>query len=214
MKNFSKKEAIKFGFETTKKNWKFIIPVMLIMAAVNYLPSYLNSVIAQDNNFLGFIVSLVEWVITSIITIGMIKISLKFVDNQKGEFADLYKHYRLVLKFIAGSILYGLIGFVGLLLFIIPGIIWMIKFQFFSYFIVDKNMSPIDALKKSWEITKGVKLNLFLFGLILAGVTILGFLALVVGLLVAIPTTMLATAYVYRKLSSGESISPAVSNPS
>lgn len=75
-----------------------------------------------------------------------------------------------------------------------------IKLQFYSYFIVDKNAGPIEALKKSWAITRGVKWDLFLFGLLLGLITLAGLLALVVGLFVAIPVGLLANTYVYRKL--------------
>ena len=90
---------------------------------------------------------------------------------------------------------------VGLILFIVPGIIIGIKLQFASYLVVDKNMGVVDALNKSSEMTKGIKMNLFLFGILLFLINVLGFLALIVGLLVTIPLSMVATAYVYRKLS-------------
>jgi len=44
--------------------------------------------------------------------------------------------------------------------------------------------------------------NLILFGLLLFAVVVIGLLALVVGVFVAIPVTTLATAYVYKKLAS------------
>jgi len=40
------------------------------------------------------------------------------------------------------------------------------------------------------------------FGFVLAGINILGTLALLIGLFATIPTTMVATAFVYRKLLS------------
>ncbi len=89
---------------------------------------------------------------------------------------------------------------VGLILLIIPGIIWAIQFCFYDYLIVDRGFGPVDALKKSSEITKGVKLDLFVFGMLLGIINLLGFICLVVGLFVTIPTTMVAMAFVYRKL--------------
>ena len=83
---------------------------------------------------------------------------------------------------------------------IIPGIIWGIKFQFFSYFIVDKGLGPIEALKRSSTITKGAKWDLFLFGLLVWLINLLGALCLLVGLFATIPTTGVAMAFVYHKL--------------
>ena len=83
---------------------------------------------------------------------------------------------------------------------IIPGIIWAIKFQFYDYLIIDKKLGPIEALKKSAVITKGAKGNLFVFGLLLGGINLLGAICLLIGLFAAIPTTLVAKAFVYRKL--------------
>jgi len=67
--------------------------------------------------------------------------------------------------FLFGLILYTLITLVGTILLIIPGIIWGIKFQFFGYFIVDKGLEPIEALKRSAAITKGVRWSLLFLAL-------------------------------------------------
>jgi|GEM_PF-4642886 len=45
-----------------------------------------------------------------------------------------------------------------------------------------------------------VKWQLLGFGLVMAGINILGFLCLFIGLFATIPTTLLAAALVYRKL--------------
>lgn len=92
---------------------------------------------------------------------------------------------------------------------IVPGIILGIKFWFFDYFIMDKKVGPIEALKRSAELTSGVKWKLFLFFLALTGINILGALLLLIGLFLTIPTTMMAAAFVYRKLlAQTESLEP------
>ena len=118
----------------------------------------------------------------------------------KGNFQTFSPVILSFFDYLIGSILYGLIVVVGLILLIIPGIIWAIKFQFFDYLIVDKGLGPIDALEKSSDITRGVKWDLFAFGILLAIINILGFLCLVVGLFVTIPVTLVAMAFVYREL--------------
>lgn len=66
--------------------------------------------------------------------------------------------------------------------------------------VIDKEFGPIVALEKSWQLTKGNRGRLLWFSLIAAGVNVLGFLALMVGLLATIPMTMFASLLVYRKL--------------
>ena len=144
-----------------------------------------------------------SFVLSMIIVMGVIKICLRFCDGEKGEFSDLLSCYPLFFKYLVGSILYVLIVAVGLILLIIPGIVWAIKFYFFDYLIVDEGLGPVDALEKSSEITRGVKWDLFIFGILLCIINLMGFLCLVVGLFVTIPVTMVAIAFAYRKLLPG-----------
>jgi len=132
--------------------------------------------------------------------VGFLKVTLRFCDQEKGRLSDLFSQYRLFFKYFLAYILYGLIVLGGIILFIIPGIIWAIKFQFFPYLIIDKKLGPIEALKQSAAITQGVKWQLWVFSLATGVVNIIGALLLIVGLFVTIPVTMLATAFVYRKL--------------
>ena len=132
---------------------------------------------------------------------GLIKITLKLLDKKETEINDLFSCSKYFINFVASGILYGLIILGGFILLIVPGIIWSIKYKFFGYFIIDKGMGPVEALKASANITQGAKWDLFLFGILLALINLLGALALLVGLFVTIPTTLIATTYVYRKLA-------------
>jgi uncharacterized membrane protein len=76
-----------------------------------------------------------------------------------------------------------------------------VKFSLFPYFIVDRRLGPIEALKASGIATMGAKVDLFLFGLLLSLINIAGFLCLIVGLFATIPTSLVAYAYVFRQLS-------------
>ena len=88
----------------------------------------------------------------------------------------------------------------GIILLIIPGIIWSVKYSFVGYFIVDKGLGPIEALKESSLITNGAKQDLFLFWSLISVVNFLGVLAFFIGLFVTIPITVVAIGFVYRKL--------------
>jgi uncharacterized membrane protein len=85
-------------------------------------------------------------------------------------------------------------------LLIVPGIIFFIMFQYYGYFIVDKKMGPVEALKASAALTKGVRWKLFGFGLVIGLLNIGGALLLLLGLFVTIPVSQMAIAHVYRKL--------------
>ncbi len=199
-KKFVISEAVQFGWDTTKSNIGFFIGIVIVAGLIQYVPDIIAAIIEADAPVLSIIVRIASFVLSLIIGMGLIKIFLRFCDGEKGEFSDLFSCYPLFFKYLIGSILYGLIVTVGLILLIIPGIIWAIKFQFFDYLIVDKGLGPIDALEKSSEITRGVKWDLFIFDILIGIINLLGLLCLLVGLFVTIPITMVATAFVYRKL--------------
>jgi uncharacterized membrane protein len=199
-KKFVISEAVQFGWDTTKSNIGFFIGLLIVVGLIEYVPDIIATMIEADAPVLSIIIQISSVVLSMIIVMGLIKIFLRFCDGEKGEFSDLFSCYPLFFKYLVGSILYGLIVSAGLILLIIPGIVWAIKFYFFDYLIVDKGLGPIDALEKSSEITRGVKWDLFIFGILLGIINLMGFLCLLVGLFVTIPMTMVATVFVYRKL--------------
>jgi len=199
-KNFSMSEAVDFGWDTMKSNIGFFTGLLIVAVLINIIPDIIAMILEEDAPFLSIIVQIASFVLSMIIGMGLIKISLRFCDGEKGEFSDLFSCYPLFINYLIGSILCGLIVMVGLILLIIPGIIWAIQFYFYDYLIIDRGLGPVDALKKSSEITKGVKWDLFVFGILLGIINLLGLICLGVGLFVTIPTTMVAMAFVYRKL--------------
>lgn len=201
-RHFSKKEAIKFGFGVAKSNILFFLSVFVVWAFVTLISQGLETSLNAEKQVLAsFLVSVVMWILGSIISMGVIFITLQFVDKKKPKLKDVF-YTKNLFNYILSSIMKTIIIVIGFILFIIPGIIFAIKLQYAGYLIVDKQKGAVDSLKGSWKMTKGVKWNLFLFGLLLGVINILGFFALLIGLLITVPLSMVANAYVYRKLLS------------
>jgi uncharacterized membrane protein len=202
MEKFSKKEAIKFGWEIAKKKIKFFVPLLILVFGVSSLFDYLSDLAKKESFLISFLLTIIGVALSIIFSLGLIKISLKICDGEEPKISDLFSQYPLFFKYLFASILKNLITLFGFILLIIPGIILSIRFGFFDYLIVDRNSRIVESLRKSWEITKGNAWNLFLLYILLGLINLLGFFALIVGLFWSIPTTMIAEAFVYRKLSS------------
>ncbi len=197
---FSKREAINFGFEVAKKNIIFFIGLFAVVVIISALTSAIQfGATLERQPILYIILYAVVFIINTIIGMGLIKIALEFVDKKKPKFSDLF-HTKNLVNFILASLIRGVITLIGFILLIIPGIIFSIRLQYATYLVIDKNLPPVDAVKKSWDMTKGNAWNLFFFIILLVLVNILGALLLLVGLFVTVPLTMIATAFVYRKL--------------
>lgn len=208
---FSKKEALSFGWTTVTNNFLFFVGLVLIFWGVPGFFSYIAESV-KDTEPLYFLILFVNWILSIILGLGLIYISLVFCDGKKPRYRDFLKPAHYFFRFLGASIIYGLIVFVGLLLFIVPGIIWSIKYGLYRYLIIDKDMGLFESIKKSGEITMGSKWNLFLLGLLLGLINVLGVLALGIGLLITVPISLMATTFVYRKLlsQSGGSLSTQV----
>ena len=201
-KGFSIGEVVKSGWRIMKDNIGFFIGLLLVSYIIIFLPMIIAGLLGEDALLLKIILYIIYIVLALLIGMGLIKISLQFCDNEKGRFGDLFSCFPLILKYLFAAILYILIFYAGLILLIFPGIIWGIKFSLFPYFIVDKNMGIIESLKASSRATKGAKWDILGFWFVAWVISLSGMLCLLIGLFATIPTIMVATALVYRKLSS------------
>ncbi len=199
--SFSSSEAIKFGFDFFKKNISTFIKLGAALIVINIVMGIIGGFFGH-NNPAAVVWSIVSAIVSLIIQIGIIKIVLDLYDGKPLNLVNLYSMFYLAPRFLGASILYGLVILVGFVLLIIPGIYLAIRLQFYSFLIVDKNAGVVDSLKKSWALTQGTALNLFLFTLLIVILNIVGAIVLFVGLIVTIPTTTMAAVYVYRKLLS------------
>jgi uncharacterized membrane protein len=157
---------------------------------------------------LDFWFGIIGMLLSAFLYMAVIRISLRFTAGEKAEYKDLYTSYRSFWRFLGGYFLYLLIILGGLILLIVPGIIWAVKYQFFGYFVIDQRMTPRQALARSGQVTNGTKGYLLLFNLAMLGIIILGYLAFLVGILLAAPLVWIAMAYVYRGLLATETIQP------
>jgi len=214
-KNFSNKKAIKYGWGIMKANLWYFVGILIVAWLIVGIPGALADHFQKnDMGFLTLLLNIITAVLRVIISIGMIKIALKFLSEEKPEFKELFNFKGSFWRFVGGSILYGLIVVAGFILLIVPGIYWAIKYQWFGYCIVSQKLGPVQALKKSAQMTDTVKWQLLGFGLVMTGINILGFLCLFIGLFATIPTTLLAIVFVYRKLlSQTEPAQPTIPAP-
>ena len=72
------------------------------------------------------------------------------------------KHFpTYILLMIMKMIIVG----IGLILFVVPGLILLLALYFMEYLLIDKDMPLLDTFKASWEMTRGYRTGLFFFEL-------------------------------------------------
>ncbi|MDJ0512838.1 MAG: YciC family protein [Methyloceanibacter sp.] len=202
---FSPASAIQFGWETFKKRPWFFVGAVAILVALHIvnvgITNGVNTLTGGTLEEPNLVANLVNLAISALILIGAVAFFLNAHDDPDRVTYSALWHPTNYWKFFATSLLTSLAVGLGLVLLIIPGLIAMVLFMFSNFLVVDHGMGPLQALKRSVEITKGNRLPLFWFFVLTVLILAVGILALGVGLLVAVPIVGLATAHAYRLLS-------------
>lgn len=88
------------------------------------------------------------------------------------------------VNYFSTAIVYGLIIFGGILLLIIPGIIWAVMFSLAPLVVIYEKVSTAEALSRSKDLMKGHWFDVFWRGLLL-GLTVIG-ISIVAGIIFGI----------------------------
>ncbi len=150
--------------------------------------------------------SLVSALVSLLIQAAIVRGALAIT---KGEQIDVNTFLSMdnVGQIVLAAIILAVGTAIGLVLCVIPGLVLIFFSQFTYHFIIDKGMTAMDGSKASFAIVNrnlGSVIGLF-FASILA--FFVGAILCGIGLIVAIPVTIIATAYAYR-LMSGQTVAP------
>jgi hypothetical protein len=74
---------------------------------------------------------------------------------------------KVFLNTLAGGIAFSIIVGLGFVLLIIPGLYLLSAFYFWSIFVAVEDVNFVEGLRSSWEITEGLRLEVFLAVLVL-----------------------------------------------
>jgi hypothetical protein len=203
MKTFSIKEVLSVGWKAFKGNLSVFITFGVAMLAIWFLEQVGLGIARHSGPMkaaLSALVTLAARVGQIWLQVGLFRMALKLVDGQPISTDDFLKAHGDFLGYLLASVLYGLIVGAGMILLVVPGIYWAVRYWAYGYALVDEHVDPVAALKRSAVLTQGVKWEVLAFGLAAIGVNIVGALALGIGLFVTMPLTAVAGAKVYRIL--------------
>lgn len=201
-------EAIRFGWKTVQTSFGFIL---LTIGVATFVPSVISwggeHVFHRDGQV--FFIKLISALVSATFGLGLSKIYLRFSDGEKPIFENLFDGLARAHIWLASTIIATVAITMGLILLIFPGVIMLLRLWLVGFVLVDERTGPIDAIQRSWDITRGHTMDLLVLFIALVGLNILGCVCLVVGLLVTVPISGLALAYVYRQLKPKAAAAPA-----
>ena len=151
-------QAISKGFEYYKKfGLNFTIKILPLIFLFGFLASVGSSSSLSDgiSNFDIFLLLINNFLISPLLTIIAIFIANDLIDNNN---RDVLVYYAISWQFLLKVLILSLVSTVcigvGLLLFVVPGILIAGLLIFVNYFAIIENKSVLDSLNLSWEKSK------------------------------------------------------------
>ena len=138
---------------------------------------------------------------------GLIKSALNVADGKAVNVGDVFG-YATKPNVVTTAALVAGATFIGSLLCYLPGLIVGFLTLFAMFYVVDKDMAPMDAIKASYSLTTSKIGETILFYLLGIVVIVVGAILCLVGLLAAVPVVLAGAAYTFRVLNN-EPVSPA-----
>lgn len=217
-----------------KKHWKFIIPAGIATLAVMWL---IEIIFPTDRGW-GFLVLnyIIGTLLSLALSLGWAQVLLRMVRGNSSTWSDFKTQPRLWGKYFIAQLLVSLVMLVcfGIIMAVVllglfsgSGIamvvgavvtciavavlVWFsIRMSFLVFIALDhSDLGIVAMLKKAFAITQGNVWMLIKLAFWQLLVTLLGIIALVVGLIVAIPVVYLASVCAYIYITSGKKVDHA-----
>lgn len=149
--------------------------------------------------FVSLLFSMVSYVVTLLIQAAITKGALDLTHGRKIDLGSMFNGLNIP-QIVIAAIIVGAATFIGLVLCFLPGLVVMFFTSFTMYFLIDKNLPAMDAIKASVAFVRENAGTLLVFFLACLAAYFVGALLCGIGLLVAIPVVIIAQAYTYRTL--------------
>jgi uncharacterized membrane protein len=181
--------AFSHGWHTMKKYFIELLVVILVLILFSIPMGIVNSFV--DRATFGYSSLTIFGIAYGIIVLGPISFGvnwlfLKAVRNEPFKTYDMFMAFQNIWNVVIANILVGVIVGIGIVLLIVPGIIFACRMAFVSYLVMDQKMEAIEAVKKSWEMTRGYSWTIFGMAIMSFFIAIAGLICLGVGILPAI----------------------------
>jgi predicted RNA-binding Zn-ribbon protein involved in translation (DUF1610 family) len=151
--------------------------------------------------FLNIIAMIFSLCVQIFMIAGQTILFLNVAKGKQAEIGDLFKGGPYFLRMLGNTFLFGLAVFGGFIAFVVPGFLVSLIFWPYSYVLVDQNARGIEPLKRAQELTSGNWGAVFVIGLAVMGIQILGLLMLCVGLIFTSPLVTLFFSVAYCKMA-------------
>lgn len=224
-------ESLQYGWQKFTTNGGVFVAATLIWLAIAAVVVFLVTLVfgglsaladpdgdgVSNGMGLGFsfgfvVIYTVAWLVAYLVQAAFVRVSLNLTYGRPVALGDFFRFESSGPVILTALLLAAVNLVVGLVAWI-PLIGWLVSVAanllvlFTLWFVIDKQLSPVDALRSSIRLVTSNLATTILFYLVGGAILWAGAILCGVGLLVAVPVVLVATSYLYRRLL-GEPIAP------
>lgn len=185
--------------------WKTFIELFVVSLVTMVISIPTGTMQWTDEKFQWYFVPLIGFgILYGVFLMGPINygvkwVFLKAVRKEKINIKDMFSAFeRNYWNSVLANLLVGIIVGFGIVMLIVPGIIFACRLAFVPYLVMDQKMDVMDALKASWDMTRGHGWSIFAMGLLAIPIVIAGLIMLFVGVFISIMWITAAFAVIYH----------------
>ena len=197
-KGFSRNAGVLVGFTV------LAAVVLGLLQAIQY--GLVAAVVVNNPDAIGgvslllFGIALLQAIVGLIYSIALLNGGLRSVRGESLAFSDLFSKVTEVPNLIGLQIFGTLAVLLGSLAFVIPGVYLGVAYVFAGMALVDEPQSFVDALTLSRRLVTPHWFDVTIFLLVVIGIILLGYLAILIGGFVSVPVGFCMIAAGYQQL--------------
>jgi hypothetical protein len=185
--------------------WKTFIELFVVSLVYMVISGPMGAMNWEDDQFHWYFVPIIGFAICyGVFLAGPIKygvkwVFLKAVRKEKINIKDMFSVFeRNYWNAVLANLLTGIIIGFGIIMLIVPGIIFACRLAFVPYLVMDQKMDVMDALKASWDMTRGHGWSIFAMALLAIPIVIAGLIMLFFGVFISVIWIGAAFAVMYH----------------
>ncbi len=199
-----------FSYGWKKMFDKAFLPLLLAVVIAGLLNGPMGATWKADNNawfnlIWFFPVALIGmaygFLFKPVINYGERYLFLKAMRDEEADLKLLFEGFKSkYFKIVLANLIVVALVVIGFIMLIIPGIILLIRLAFVPYLVMDKDMEPMQAVEKSWQLTRGHGWKIFWMAILSFFILIAGLLVFFVGIIFSFMWIHSAFATLYHSV--------------
>ncbi len=196
-----------YAWRATSANWGLLIGVTVLVLGIQFMFGVVQGIVDEianpgaEGSIPGLFVALIGNAVSIFMGIGQMRINFDIARKGQANFATLFSGGDKFLPVLGASIVAGIMMMLGFICLIVPGLILVVLFWPYYTLIVDDKETAMGSFTTAMAIGKlnvGTTIVMILISfLVMVG----GALALLVGLLIALPYVSMLWSVAYLKMA-------------